>query len=249
MVDFSDALGLAALPGPAESAPPGTTASLGDLSTGGSIDVPLRPPETAMASPPTPARSSMASANSGIDLNQILGLLRQQQPSGFMPNFMASLGAGLSSAGQNWNKPAMAAFASGAGAAIQGGQALQQQQQKDRLALVNLALHAWQTGDMATYRKALINLRGARAAAPAAPPAAPPTSPGAATPPPEGTAPATSPPSPARATALSAAPPVALARTAPPDALAQARDAIARGAPREAVMARLREHGIDPIDV
>jgi hypothetical protein len=249
MVDFSDALGLAALPGPAELAPPGTTVSLGDLSTGGSIDVPLRPPATAVASPPTPARSSMASASGGIDLNQILGLLRQpQQPSGFMPNFMASLGAGLSSAGQNWNKPAMAAFASGAGAAIQGGQALQQHQQKDRLALVNLALHAWQIGDMATYHQALIKLRAARVASPAAPPAAP-AALDAASAPPEGTAPPMSPASPARTTSLSAAPPVALVRTAPPDALAQARDAIARGAPREAVMARLREHGIDPISV
>jgi hypothetical protein len=162
-----------ALAPPTGPVSPSATGSTGAPASG--LNVALRPPAASTAASPT--------AISGIDLNQILGILRQsQQPSGFMPNFMASLGAGLSSAGQNWNKPAMAAFASGAGAAIQGGQALQQQQQKDRLALVNLALHAWQIGDMATYHKALIKLRAAGAASAAAQPVAP-APPGAAAPP------------------------------------------------------------------
>jgi len=162
-----------ALAPPSGPANPSATGSTGAPASG--LNVALRPPAASTAASPT--------AISGIDLNQILGILRQsQQPSGFMPNFMASLGAGLSSAGQNWNKPALAAFASGAGAAIQGGQALQQQQQKDRLALVNLALHAWQIGDMATYHKALIKLRAAGAASAAAQPVAP-APPGAAAPP------------------------------------------------------------------
>src|SRR5262249_8959240 len=59
----------------------------------------------------------------------------------FGPNagrVMAALGAGLASAGQNWNKPAAAAFASGAGAALQGALQWNAQQQGARLK----ALHA-----------------------------------------------------------------------------------------------------------
>jgi hypothetical protein len=172
------------LPGPVGWAPPGITASLGDFSTGGSIDVPLTSDAAAVAPSAVTAAPAARStgATGGIDLNQILGLLRPQQQRGFnTPLFMSPLGAGLSSAGQNWNKPGLAAFASGAGAALQGGQQWQQQQQKDRQTLVQLALHAWQIGDMATYHQALINLRAAnarnRAPTPGAPPAPPPISP------------------------------------------------------------------------
>jgi hypothetical protein len=62
-----------------------------------------------------------------------------------------SLGAGLSSVAQNWNKPAMAAFAGGAGASIAGGE-------KTMLALINEAIRARQLGDMAAYRKAYLSI-------------------------------------------------------------------------------------------
>ncbi|HXW25607.1 MAG TPA: hypothetical protein VEK73_12760 [Xanthobacteraceae bacterium] len=78
----------------------------------------------------------------------------------FGPNtgrFMSALGAGLSSAGQNWNKPALAAFASGAGAAIQGGQQNENQQQEAKLKALQTAIAAWKVGDMATYHQALAN--------------------------------------------------------------------------------------------
>src|SRR5690242_8946211 len=79
---------------------------------------PAPPPAPTPTANPTAVPAAAPSADGGIDANRILGLLRQGNSGGFMPNFMASLGAGLSSAGQNWNKPAAAAFASGAGAAI-----------------------------------------------------------------------------------------------------------------------------------
>ena len=239
MPDFTDALGLGALlPGPAEWAPSGTTASLGDFSTGGSVEVPLRPPAAAPPAagpaPPLALGPPAPAAGGGIDPSQILGMLRPQQPQGGVLNpnsqFMAALGAGLSSAGQNWNKPALAAFASGAGAALQGGQQRNNQQQDAKLKALHAAIAAWKTGDMVGYRQALINLRTAGAPAPA--PAAPPPGPAAA---PAATPPSGEPPP------SPAAPPLAA-----PVVLALARDAIARGAPCEAVIKRLRERGIDP---
>src|ERR1043166_9171881 len=124
----------------------------------------------------------------------------------FGPNagrVMAALGAGLSSAGANWNKPAAAAFASGAGAALQGGEQWAQQQQNARLKALHAAIAAWKGGDMTGYQQALANFAAAK-------------------------------PQPNRA-----APGLT-------QVLAQARDAIARGAPREAVIQRLRENNYDP---
>src|ERR1043166_1268012 len=200
MADFTDKLGMDYLP-PSPLDPgllPGA-ASPATAAAPPGRDVPLKPP--AATPPPTAAAA-------GVDLRQILGLLQPQQPQGaFSPNsqFMAALGAGLSNAGQNWNKPALAAFASGAGAALHGGQQWNNQQQ---------------------------DAKHTAAPAPAAPPpggpALPPAVPDAA-PPPIGSA------SPRRVIPLSA-----------PHALVQGRDAIARGAPRDAVIKRLREHGIDP---
>ena len=192
------------------------------------LSVPVTPSAPAA---PAPATTPPAPSAGGIDLRQILGLLQPQQTSGFnMPAFMSSLGAGLASAGQNWNKPAMAAFASGAGAALQGGQQGNNQQQDAKLKALHAAIAAWKAGDVAAYRQALINLRAAGAPS-LAPPSGPAAPPDAATPPPEDAARPLSPASP---------PPAA------PDAIAMARDAIARGAPRDAVIKRLREHGIDP---
>jgi hypothetical protein len=168
-----------------------------------------------------------------------------------MPNFMASLGAGLSSAGQNWNKPAAAAFAAGAGGAIQGGQQFQQQQQDARLKALQAAIAAWKVGDIGAYHQAIVNLRAAsppqRGAAQSAPPAAstpPPSAPPAST--------AGSPNGPtAEGTGLAsgAAPPPSASRSAgtpriaPPHVMAQAHDAIRRGALPKAVRQRLADNG------
>jgi hypothetical protein len=161
--------------------------------------------------PPAPAyaaESSVAPAP-GAALG---GVLDRPQGGIFAANagpMMAALGAGLSSAGQNWNKPAMAAFASGAGTALQGGQQWSNQQQDTRLKALHAAIAAWKAGDIAAYGRALAMFRAAGA------PLATPTGP------------------------AHLMPPV-------PDMITEARDAIARGAPRDAVISRLREHGIDP---
>lgn len=158
MSDFTDALGIAALPGAAGGA-------AADDATGGptGTPTPVPGPPLTIGSPP-PA--------SGIDLNQILGLLRPQQPQGTLsPNsqFMSALGAGLSAAGQNWNKPALAAFASGAGAALQGGQQWNNQQQDSRLKALHAAIAAWKVGDLAGYHQALALFRALSAPATAPP--------------------------------------------------------------------------------
>lgn len=203
MTDFSDALGLDSLPPspvyPIDQliAPSGGTlspppidpnaligaGSSGDRAGAMGLNVPVAPPSSPGAPMPI-SPPAQPGGGTGINLQQILGLLRPQQQSGFsVPNFMASLGAGLSSAGQNWNKPAAAAFASGAGAAIQGGQQVQQQQQDARLKALQAAIAAWKVGDLAAYHQAIVNLRAAlapqRAAAPSAPAPSPAPAPAA----------------------------------------------------------------------
>src|ERR1043166_7555619 len=117
---------------------------------------PAPSPAPTMAAQPPAGAAAAPPAEGGIDQNLILGMLRQAQSGGgFMPNFMASLGAGLNSARQNWNKPPAAAFASGAGAAIQGGQQWSNQQQDLKLKALHAAIGAWKVGDMAGYQQAL----------------------------------------------------------------------------------------------
>ena len=242
-----DVLGTAALaaspailPGPVSWAPPGTIGSIGDFSTGGSLNVPVGPaagaPSPTAASGPPLAISPPAQTGGGIDPQQILSMFPSQQ--GGFPTFMSALGAGLSSAGQNWNKPAAAAFASGAGAAIQGGQQSLNQQQDAKLKALHAAIAAWKVGDMAAYHQALIRLRDAGAPRPAsaAPPSAAPAASGAA-------------PVPNNIPATAGAGIANRAAIALDDALAQARDAIARGAPREAVAKRLIDNGFDPSEL
>jgi hypothetical protein len=154
---------------------------------------------------PQPAAQSLASASAPGMPPDMGGATAPAANGGglFGPNtvrVMAALGAGLASAGANWNKPAAAAFASGAGAALQGGQQWNAQQQDARLKALHAAIAAWKADDMGRYQQAIGNLRAARANRPA----------------------------------------VGLN-----EALAQARDAIARGAPPDAVLQRLREHGFD----
>jgi hypothetical protein len=202
-----------------------------------------------------------ATGQSGFDPREILGMLAPREPAGAfnLPAFTSALGAGLSSAGQNWNKPAAAAFASGAGAALQGGQQWQNQLQDAKVKAIHAALAAWKIGDMAALRQQTANLRALtaqeRQPAPSAAPGVPAVAGGAPTnnppaPPPSVTGSPSGPTVYGSPTASAAAPPLATdnasARLSAPDALAKARDAIARGAPRDAVLQRLRERNYDP---
>jgi hypothetical protein len=215
---------------------------------------------TGTASPatsPAPAPSAPGTASGGIPADgliqrQVLGLLQPQQQSGFsVPSFLTSLGAGLSSAGQNWNKPAAAAFAGGAGAALQGGQQFQQQQQDARLKALHAAIAAWKVGDLAAYHQAIANFQAANArrqpaaSAPAGAMtgASPPAGVGAAAAPAASAAPAVANNSPPAVTPVSF--PTSNG-SAPMDVLAQARDAIARGAPPDQVLQRLADNGFLP---
>jgi hypothetical protein len=155
MSDFNDALGMDYLPpSPLDPGllPGGAPAPAAAPAPAPGRDVPLKPP----APPAGPAAG-------GVDLRQILGLLQPQQPQGDVINpnsqFLAALGAGLSSAGQNWNKPASAAFASGAGAALQGGQQWNNQQQDAKLKALHAAIAAWRVGDIGGYYQALALFR------------------------------------------------------------------------------------------
>jgi hypothetical protein len=253
MAAFDDVLGTNYLPptpvypidrlvDPAGATPPPNS----NPASGGGVDAPL---------PLAGAVPQAAGQSGGLSPQHILGML-QPQPGG---RFISSLGAGLSSAGQNWNKPAAAAFASGAGAALQGGQQWQNQLQDAKLKALHAALAAWKIGDMAAFRQQTANLRvltqqrlAPSATASGAPAAA-------------GSAPTNNPPAPAASVTGSSSGPTVYGNQAPPvaaplpatvstsaprltaqDALAQARDAIARGAPRDAVMQRLRDRDFDP---
>jgi hypothetical protein len=248
------------------------------------LSVPLAPPAS---TPPasaidlaqqlgTSAPSPVTPGPGGFDLGPLIRSAFTPQGGVFGANtgqFMSALGGGLSSAGQNWNKPAMAAFASGAGAALQGGQQWQAQQQEAKLKALNAAIAAWKTGDMTSYHQALAqyhaavaqqrlaNLTGPRpdtrvappaglAAANAAASAPAPQSAGQDSTPGQGAGGGSfAPPAIVYGSAPAAgaaAPAVRQTAATPADPLAQARDAVARGAPRDAVIERLRVNGIDP---
>jgi hypothetical protein len=288
----TDVLGLDSLPPsplyPVGQLPPSAAAappSAGpDPGSSPRLNVPLAPPASA---PPgsaidlaqalgTTAPSPVAAGPGGLDLGQLIRSAFTPQGGVFGANtgqFMSALGGGLSAAGQNWNKPAMAAFASGAGAALQGGQQWQAQQQEAKLKALNAAIAAWKTGDMTSYHQALAhyhaavaqqrlaNLTGPRpdtrvappaglAAANAAASAPAPQSPGQDSTPGQGAGGGSfAPPAIVYGSAPAAgstAPAVRQTAATPADPLAQARDAVARGAPRDAVIERLRVNGIDP---
>ena len=255
MAVFDDVLGTNYLPpspvypidrlvDPAGATPPPNA----NPASGGGVDAPL---------PPAGAVPQAAGQSGGLSPQHILGMLQPQQGG----RFISSLGAGLSSAGQNWNKPAAAAFASGAGAALQGGQQWQNQLQDAKLKALHAALAAWKIGDMAAFRQQTTNLRvlTAQQSQPA-PSAAPSGAPAAA-----GSAPTNNPPAPPASVTGSPSGPTVYGNQSPPvaaplpatvgtsaprltaqDALAQARNAIARGAPPDAVRQRLRDRDFDP---
>ena len=169
---FDSVLGTSALPPPAgdPSAPiaPGSPNGAGAAG----LNVPVGPaasppPATRAASgPPLPIGPPVqtAAGAGASSLDRILGALRPQPQSGFdTPRFMSSLGAGLSSAGQNWNKPAAAAFASGAGAALQGGQSYDNAVQSAKLKALQTAIAAFRAGDVAGYHRSLADYHNALA--------------------------------------------------------------------------------------
>jgi hypothetical protein len=136
------------------------------------------------APPPDPSAGVPApGAASGMP-PWVAALLPSPQGGVFGPNtgrVMSALGAGLSSAGQNWNKPAMAAFASGAGAALQGAQQFDNQVQDAKLKALHAAIAAFKAGDIAAYHRSLADYHKTlaeekRHARPAPPPPGPPES-------------------------------------------------------------------------
>jgi hypothetical protein len=216
-------------------------------------------PGAAPAPDASPAVSAPAATESGMPA-WLQGLAASPPQGGvFGPNtgrVMSALGAGLWSAGQNWNKPAMAALASGAGAALQGGHQFDNQLQSAKLKALQTAIAAWKVGDIAAFHQATANLRAVTArqqqmaaaagSAPAPPPAAAPAN-NPPAPPASVTGSASGPttygsPAPSTATPAAATGAARSARAAPPDVMAQARNAIARGAPLEAVKQRLRDY-------
>ena len=97
----------------------------------------------------TSALPASPPASSGGSLQSMLGLDDNQ-----MQRLSGGLGAGLTAAANNWNKPGLAAFAGGAGGALQGSSQAQQQQVDNRLKAVQAALQAWQAGDIGALRRA-----------------------------------------------------------------------------------------------
>jgi len=97
----------------------------------------------------TSALPASPPASSGGSLQSMLGLDDNQ-----MQRLAGGLGAGLTAAANNWNKPGLAAFAGGAGGALQGSSQAQQQQVDNRLKAVQAALQAWQAGDIGALRRA-----------------------------------------------------------------------------------------------
>jgi hypothetical protein len=108
------------------------------------------------AAPDRPPAPETAQPNNWESLTpELIAALRTNiRPDG-AGRFSAALGAGLASAGQNWNKPALAAFASGAGAAIEGADKAQQQLVHNQIAALNAAIHAFRAGDMIAYHRSL----------------------------------------------------------------------------------------------
>lgn len=101
---------------------------------------------------------------------------KQRSELGLTRENAARLGAGLSSVGQNWNKPGLAAFAGSAGAAIQGGEKAGDAASKDDRAAqaqhfnqmstsFRDMLAAQQQNNMQAYREAQAKYLTARATA------------------------------------------------------------------------------------
>jgi hypothetical protein len=87
--------------------------------------------------------------------------------------FRAALGHGLGAVANNWNKPALAAFAGSAGAALEGGSAAEQQQDHDDLAhaqfwskqmndALDRAIRAHAEGRMSDFQQASLDIARAR---------------------------------------------------------------------------------------
>src|SRR5712691_4982480 len=90
-------------------------------------------------------------------LDAILGIAPEQGR-----KFRSSLGAGLTAVAQNYDKPAMAAFAAGAGGALAGKTAPPNLQNK--LSALDRAIRARHAGDMDELKRALADLHWAQRA-------------------------------------------------------------------------------------
>ena len=113
-------------------------------------DLPAEPAQAYGSAQPAPAMSW---------LSGIIGQpppQQQQQPQA--PQWRSALGAGLRGVADSWSKPGLAAFAGGAGAALEGGD------RADALALaakereIDRALKAWQLGNMAAHNAAMARI-------------------------------------------------------------------------------------------
>jgi hypothetical protein len=101
------------------------------------------------AETPTGVKDDPRLAGGGPFLNNLLGgdPRRTQQ-------IAASLGAGLKSVGDNWNKPGLAAFAGSAGSALQGGQAGDAHYTEEAGKAVDRMQRAQHVGNEQAFRKA-----------------------------------------------------------------------------------------------
>jgi hypothetical protein len=193
------------------------------------IGAAARTPAPFSAAPPTASSPSLPSRSFS---DTILGLAPDE-------GFRRSLAGGLSAAAANYHKPAMAAAMASFGRALGGTS------QDREVAALDRAIRAHRIGDMDALKRAFAELHQAQRPPQTAQYGMPNS--GAMAPSPAPTSNPAALPA-ARAPQITAAATLGAPGTADFRArqFARARDAITRGADRNAVAQRLREQGIDP---
>lgn len=112
---------------------------------------PATPPGAPMSlAPSAPGPTTPASVPGQTALGRALGITPDQAGAQGR-QIMGGIGAGLKSVGQNWNKPAAAAFAGSAGSAIEGGAARGDKEYDQKTKYLAAATAALAQGDKATY--------------------------------------------------------------------------------------------------